>query len=244
MSIEKSYSVTLKVATSETGSFESIRILKGRSKLPDETLACVNKVLQESLIPSEPVRTTVAIGDDAEQKIFNHLLYISSLNMDFDVFDTSSSTGHGDMAVHHQGKHICIEVKCYTKPVPMKEIDKYHRSLDLAEYDAGIMIQMERCGYAREAKLRSPIDIKMYNGKPTAYLTGVSPDMLYPIINALIVQIELCDETTDEELELKRKALLSINEKITDLRGCIDSQKKTITKMEAAVDAIAKLSLC
>ncbi len=243
MSVEKSYSVTLKVSMTDAGSFESIRILKGRSKLPDDTLARVNKVLQDSLIPSAPVRTTVAIGDDAEQKIFNHLLSISGVNIDFNVIDTSSMTGHGDMAVAHHGKRICIEVKCYTKPVPMKEIEKYHRSLNLKEYDAGIMIQMDPCGYAREANIRTPIDVRLDDGKPSAYLTAVDPEMIYPIINMLIMQLDLGVSMEDDELEEKRKALLAIHEKIIDLRACIEAQKKTIARMETSVESIAKLSL-
>lgn len=242
MSIEKSFAITLKIAVSEDGTFESIRLLKGRSKLGDDVLARVNKVLQDSLVPKEPVKTTVAIGDDAEQKIMNQLLKISSMNMDFDVIDTSSMTGHGDIAVIHHGKRICVEVKCYSKPVPMKEIEKYHRSLNLAEYDAGIMINLDQCGFAKEAKLKSPVDIKLDNGKPSAYLTAADPDIMYPIINMLIMHLGMGMEYSEDELETKRKALVNIQEKISDLRGCIDSQKKIITKMETAIEAIAKSS--
>ena len=243
MSLEKTFAVTLKMSMTESGSFESIRILKGRSQLSDEVLDKVNKVLQDSLVPSQPVKTTVAIGDFAEQKIMNHLLSISKVNMDFDVIDTSSQTGHGDIAVVHQNKRVCVEVKCYSKPVPMKEIDKYHRSLELAEYDAGIMIQIDQCGYAREANIRSPIDIRIQDGKPTAYLTNADEELLYPIINMLIMNLGIESSLEKDELETKRKALLSIHEKVVDLRACIEAQKKTIVKMEASVESIAKLSV-
>ena len=243
MSIEKSFTITLKMAVAESGTFESIRLLKGRSQLPEYILDKLNKVLQESLIPAPPVKTTVAIGDHAEQKVMNHLLSISKVNMDFNVCDTSSLTGHGDMSVTHQGKQICVEVKCYSKPVPMKELDKYHKSLGLAEYDAGIFIQMDPCGMAREAGFRSPIDIRIQNGKPSAYLTGVDMELIYPIINMLIMNIELDCPANINELEERRKALLSIHERIVDLRYCIESQKKTVAKMEVAVESIAKLSI-
>lgn len=243
MSLEKSFSVTLKMTVSESGSFESIRLLKGRSQLPADILTKLNQVLQESLIPVAPVKTTVAIGDDAEQKIMNHLLSISKVNMDFAVVDTSSLTGHGDIAVAYQSKRICIEVKSYSKPVPMKEIEKYHHSLALAEYDAGIMIQVGACGYCAEANLKSPIDIRIQDGKPSAYLTAVDNEMIYPIINMIITSLQLDCPADQTELDQKRKALLAINEKITGLRSCIDAQKKTIDKMESAVESIAKLSL-
>ena len=243
MSLEKSFSVTLKMAMSESGAFESIRLLKGRSQLPEDILTKLNQVLQESLIPVAPVKTTVAIGDDAEQKIMNQLLSISKVNMDFGVIDTSSQTGHGDIAVAYQGKRICIEVKSYSKPVPMKEIEKYHRSLALAEYDAGIMIQVGTCGYCAEVNFKSPIDIRIQDGKPSAYLTAVDIEMIYPIINMLIMSLKLDCPADQNELDNKSKALLAINEKIIGLRSCIESQKKTIDKMETAVESIAKLSL-
>lgn len=243
MSVEKSFAVNLKLSINEYGKFDSIRILKGRSKLPEDILDTVNKVLQESLIPSQPVRTTVAIGDDAEQAIMNHLLSISKVNMDFNVVDTSSQTSHGDIAVLCNGRRICVEVKNYSRPVPMKEIEKYHGSLSLAEYDAGILIQVGQQGYCAEAAIRSPIDIRICDGKPSAYLTAIDLDMLYPVINMLIMNLSVEKVVDQDELNVKRKALLEIHEKVSSLRACVDSQKKTIAKMEAAIESIAKLSL-
>ena len=243
MSTEKSYSVTLKLSTTEWGTFESIRLLKGRSKMPEEILENINLALRSTLVPSAPVKTTVAIGDDAEQKIMQHLLSLSMKNMDFQVNDTSSQTGHGDMSVSHQTKRICIEVKSYTKPVPMKEIEKYHRSLAFAEYDAGIMINVNPCGYAREANIRSPIDLRFEEGKPSVYLTAIDMELIYPVINMLVVSCNLGDSIDESELESKRKSLLAIHEKIADLRTCVASQKKMVARMEATIEDIAKLSL-
>lgn len=240
MCAEKTYNVSLKITTDDNGVYQSVRILRGRSELPDETLNQINNALYSCLVPTPPVRTTVAIGDDAEQKVMNHLLKISSMNSDFDVIDTSAKTGHGDMAVIHRGRKICIEVKCYTKPVPMKEIDKYHNSLSFAEYDAGIMIQMNSCGFARESGLKTPIDLKFSNEKPSVYLTAIDLQMIYPIILMIIMMkgTEICES----EIEEKQKALLAIHEKITDLRSAIDAQKKAISKTELLIEDIAKLS--
>ena len=243
MSVEKSFSVNLKMSLSDSGSFETIRILKGRSKLPDDILDKINRVLQESLIPSQPVRTTVAIGDDAEQKIMNHLMSISRVNIDFVVADTSNKTGHGDITVAYQGHRICIEVKNYSRPVPMKEIMKYHDSLQLSEYDAGIIIQVGQQGYCAESGIRSPIDIRIQDSKPSAYLTAIDLEMLYPVINMLIMNLNMKQSIDHDELDVKRQALLDIYEKITCLRGCIETQKKTISKMESTVESIAKLSI-
>jgi hypothetical protein len=243
MSIEKSYSVTMKIAIGGDGSFESIRITKARSAIPDSVLEQVNQALQGTLVPATPVRTTVAIGDDAEQKVMNYLLGVSSVNMDFQVLDASNKTGHGDMVVSYKGKQFCIEVKCYTKPVPMKEIDKYHRSLALPEYHGGIIIQLNPQGYCAEANLTTPIDIRVVGGKPTAYLAATDLGMIYPIINVLISQMNMAQPVDEDELEVKRRALLSINEKLVDLRSTIDAQKKAINRMESAVEAIAALTI-
>ena len=173
----------------------------------------------------------------------NHLLSISKVNMEFAVRDTSNLTGHGDIAVVYQGKRICIEVKSYSKPVPRSEIEKYHRSLALAEYDAGIMIQVGASGYCAEVNLKSPIDIRIQDGKPTAYLTAVDIEMIYPIINMIIMNLKLDYPADQNELDLKSKALLSIHEKIVDMRTSIEAQKKAVSRMEATVETIAKLSL-
>ncbi len=243
MSVEKSYNVTLKMITDDSGTFQSIRMLKSRSKLPESYLERINKALQQSLIPAEATRTTVAIGDDAEQKILNYLLSISSVNLDFNVADVSNKTGHGDIAVEYRGNLLCVEVKCYTKPVPMKEVEKYHRSLALAEYHGGILIQFSNHGFCREAGLATPIDLRIVDGKPSAYLTTTDTAMIYPIINMLIMHIDLDKPINEDELEIKRKALLTINEKLVDLRAAIDAQKKAIQRMESTVENIAALSI-
>lgn len=243
MSLEKSYAVTLKMIVSEWGTFQSLRLLKGTSKLDELTLERINMALQSTLVPSAAVKTTVAIGDDAERKVMNHLLSISLKNVDFNVTDTSSLTGHGDIMVIHCSKRICIEVKCYSKPVPMKEIEKYHSSLSLSEYDAGIMIQLDPCGYAVAATIPSPIHLSQEGGKPTAYLTAPDLDMIYPIINLLIGQCKTGENFDPTELDKKKKALIQVNERIMNIRSSIASQKKIITKMETMVDEIIKLSL-
>lgn len=243
MSIERSYNVTMKVAFSDEGSFESIRITKARSLIPESVLDRVNHVLQDTLVPAPPVRTTVAIGDDAEQKVMNYLLGVSAVNMDFMVLDASNKTGHGDLVVVYKGKHFCIEVKCYSKPVPMKEIDKYHRSLALPEYHGGIIIQLNHQGYCAEANLTTPIDIRLVEGKPAAYLAATDLGMIYPILNVLIMHMDISQPVDKNELENKCKALLSINEKLVDLRSTVDIQKKAIARMETAIQAIASLTL-
>lgn len=243
MSIEQNYRVTLKTTMSESGVFESIRILKGRSAINEEMLAKINCVLQDSFVPKAPTRTTVEIGEDAEQKVLNQLNILSRSNIDFEVVDTSDKLNHGDMMIVHQNAHICVEVKCYAKPVPIQEIEKYGKSLNHIEYDAGIMIQMNDCGFARQAGIRTPIDFRILDKKPSVYLTGVDLSILYPIINMLIVFLEANQEINQDELELKRKALLQIHEKIVDMRALVENQKKLIARMETSINDIAKLSL-
>jgi hypothetical protein len=244
---EKTYAVTLKISTTDNGTFESVKLLKGRSGLPDEILSRLNIALRESLVPTPPVQTSVAIGNDAEKMVMHHLLSISQVNVDFVVIDTSSGTGHGDIAVVHKSKCVCIEVKNYAKPVPMKEVDKFHRSLGMSEYQAGIIIQMNTCGFARESGLHSPIDIQCVEGKPAAYVTAsdlTDLKLLYPVLTMLITKVDNASfkDCTQLELEAHRKALLRIYEETKELRACVDLQKKAISRMEAAVDTIAGLS--
>lgn len=240
--MEESFNVTLKLAMTEWGTYNSIRLLKSRSKIDENILENINKALELNLVSAKPIQTTVHIGDNAEKKIFNHLTAISLTNSCFQVFDTSSKTGHGDIVVIYKNKKICIEVKCYTKPVPMKEIEKYHKSLDLAEYDAGIIIQMDPCGYAPGANIQTPIDISKYNNKPSAYLTATDLQLLYPIINMLLTSCEGEEDLNKSDLNKKTKALVSIQERIDSMRSCIRVQQKAIEQLETAIEDIAKLA--
>ncbi len=243
MSITKNYRVSLKLVVSKWGVFEKLAILKGRSELDEDLVSKINDALQSTFVPLPPVRTTVAIGDDAEQKVMNHLLQVSQANVDFAVSDTSSMLNHGDMMVVHQGKRVCIEVKCYSNPVPMKEVSKYKMSLSHTEYDCGVMIQTEPCGFTRECDIKTPIDFKIDNGKPSVYLTNVDLAILYPIIGMIIAYNAKSDSVDAQDLETKRAALVAIHEQVLSLRVIIEQQKKQIAKMEAAVEAIVKLSL-
>jgi hypothetical protein len=243
MSNEKSYAVTLKMSMSEWGTFQSLRLLKGTSKLDENVLTQINLALQTTLVPSTTAKPTVVIGDDAERKVMHHLLLISLKNMDFNVVDTSSMTGHGDIMVIHCSKRICIEVKCYSKPVPVKEIEKYHSSIAMSEYDAGIMIQMDPCGYATSAAIQSPIHLTNDNGKPSAYLTSPDLDMIYPVISLLINQCKLDPSDNKNELDEKKKKLMQVNDNVMNIRNSIIAQKKLISKMETMVDEIIKLSI-
>ncbi len=241
-SIAKTYRVSIKLAVNEWGVFESIVINKGKSGMEEDLLERINTALQSSLVPAKPVRTTVAIGDDAEQKVMNHLLQISQCNSDFIVSDTSSMLNHGDMMVEHMGKRVCIEVKCYTNPVPSKEIDKYKMSLSHAEYSCGIMIQMKPCGFARECGIRTPIDFRIEDGKPSMYLTNIDLSMLYPVISMLLSYDGGIAGGADE-LEKKTAALLGIHERVLSIRTTIAQQKKLIQRMEDSVDEIVEMSM-
>jgi hypothetical protein len=241
-SIAKTYKVSLKMAVSDRGVFESIVINRGRSGLDEDLLERINTALQSSLVPAKPVRTTVAIGDDAEQKVMNHLLQISQCNSDFIVSDTSNMLNHGDMMVEHMGKRVCIEVKCYTKPVPSKEIEKYRMSLGHTEYSCGIMIQMEPCGFAKECGIKTPIDFKIEDGKPSMYLTNIDLSILYPVISMMISYDGGITGGADE-LEKKRAALLGIHERVLGIRTIIAQQKRLIQRMEDSVDEIVEMSM-
>lgn len=245
MSTEESFNVTLKLIHS-AGIISSARLLKGRSKLPDDILESINKLFSNTYDqPIYETKTTVALGNLGEQIVLSHLLQISQYNTDFMVSDTSNLKDHGDIAVEYKGHRVCIEVKNYTKPIPGKEIDKYHKSLALPDYDVGLMISMGNHGYAREYKIKSPIDIKIIEGKPNAYISGVDLEIIYPTINVLMAMIHHTKDIDDLQLQLdnKIKALIAIHEQAKAMKTLIESQKKSLSKLESMLIEIQSLSL-
>jgi hypothetical protein len=240
---EVSYNVTLKLVHDD-GIIKSARMLKSRSSLPEEILLKINNLFETTFSPKEETKTTVALGDLAEEAILAHFQKVSKYNSAFNVSDTSSMTGHGDMCVDYKDNRICIEVKNYTKPVPGKEIDKYHNSMNLDTYTAGIMVLMNDFGFAKEYKIRTPIDIKIVNGKPSAYLCGVDKEILYPIICILINMTETHNyDDIQSELDHKINLIKDIYNKTKDLKIIIETQKKAISKMEAMVTEMGNMCL-
>ncbi len=242
---EESYNITLKLNHTD-GVIHSARILKARSKLPDDIMNKINALFSDTFEPVKTeTKTTVALGNIGEQMILAHLNTISKYNTDFIVEDTSSYKDHGDIAVEYKGNKICIEVKNYTKPIPGKEIDKYHRSLALPDYNIGLMISINDHGFAREYKIRSPIDIKIINGKPTAYLSGIDSEIIYPTISLLMSMTKDYSDTNGIQLELdnKIKALIDIHDRTKEMKTIIESQKKSLSKLEAMLNEIQSISL-
>ena len=201
-------------------------------------------VPNQGYVPVQLVAATQsssAIGKDAEDYILNYLNDISCTNTDFQVHDTSSLKNHGDIAVKYRGKRICIEIKHYQARLPVREIQKFHRSLALPEYDAGIIIQVGKQGFAASENIMSPIDLKFNNKKPTAYLTHCQPEIIYPIINILIANLNTALD--ESKLQVQHKKLLTINEKVVKLRKNIDTQKKSIATIESVIESVISLSL-
>lgn len=188
-----------------------------------------------------PTKSSAKLGKDAEVMIMDYLLNVSSVNADFEVDDTSNLKSHGDIAVRYQGRRICIEIKNYQSRVPVKEIEKYRKSISLPEYDAGLMIQINKHGFASQEGIRSPIDLRFEHKKPSAYLTACDVEMIYPVIMMLMANMSVAVD--ESKFEVRRKALLTINEKITKLRKVIDTQKRSITTIESTIDTIVKLSI-
>jgi hypothetical protein len=186
-------------------------------------------------------QSSASIGKNAEDYILNYLNDISCTNTDFQVHDTSNLKNHGDIAVKYRGNRICIEIKHYQSRLPVKEIQKFHKSLALPEYDAGIIIQVGKQGFAASENIMSPIDIKFNNKKPTAYLTHCQPEIIYPIINILIANLNTALD--ESKLQVQHKKLLTINDKVVKLRKTIDTQKKSIATIESVIESIVSLSL-
>ncbi len=200
-------------------------------------------VPNQGYIPMQFVPITqpsATIGKSAEERILEYLFDISITNTNFQVEDTSAKKGHGDIAIKYRSKRICVEIKNYKTRLPAKEILKYHKSLGLAEYDAGILIQMGKQGFAASEDIKSPIDLKTENNKPSAYITNCQPEFIYPIVNMLIASLNT--SVDQSELQTKHKALINIHDKISKLRKTIDIQKKSISTIEDTINTIIKLS--
>lgn len=219
------------------GAIDSVKLLKGRSGIPDNLLEDINKILAQSFAKPVPlVQTTVAIGNLAEQVVFAHLKKIAQTS-ELEVFDRSSEVGHGDLSIEYQSLKLCLEVKNYKCALPMKEVEKYHRSLDLDEYNCGILICMDN-GFAKAANIRTPIDIRYYKSKPSVYLSGIDLDLLYPIITIIQSMLASGDSTQQDINELIEK-IETIKEKISGLKSLIDAQKKLTDKLEKAINDIS-----
>lgn len=244
MSAEESYNITLKIIHLD-GIISNARILKGRSKLSDEIMDKINKLFIDTFDPKkEETKTTIALGNLGEQIVLSYLNKINKYNSEFLVSDTSSNKDHGDILVEYNGIKVCIEVKNYTKPIPGKEIDKYHKSLNLPDYHIGLIFSVNEQGFAREYKIKSPIDIKLVNGKPSAYISGIDPEIIYPTIIILMSMIRGNNiENIQMELDKKIKALLEIYEKTKEMKTLIESQKKSLAKMELMLNEIQAYSL-
>lgn len=242
--LKTKYQVTLEVSNID-GNINGLRLLKGKSTISDELLKNINSVFIQLLATPkivEPSRVAVDIGNIGEEKVFTVLKNISTMNKDFNVYDTSSLKDHGDMCVEYRSKKICIEVKNYSNPVPYREIDKFHKSVSLPDYDCGIFIQLNKCGIAREAKISSPIDIHRHNSKLCFYLVDVNLDLLYSIIT-LLLDVVMIGEVDSSILDSKIKIISDINKLANGMNLEIEKTKKSVNRMEENLKSIIALSL-
>ncbi len=219
------------------GKINSCRLLKGRSGIPEPLLENINQIFEQTFAqPAPPVKTTVAIGDLAEQQVFAHLKKIAQTST-LEVFDRSSETGHGDLSVSYGDLNICIEVKDYKCALPQAQIDKYHKSLSVDEYHAGILICMSN-GFAKGSNIRTPIDIRYHKSKPSVYLSCIDLELLYPIICIIKTMTDSADKEQLDIDELLEK-IETIKEKISGLKSLVDAQKKLTDKLEKAINDIS-----
>ncbi len=71
-------------------------------------------------------------------------------------------------------------------------------------------------------------------------ITACDVQLIYPIINVLIANLHVAVD--ESAFEAKRKALLTIHDKVQKLRKTIDSQKKAIHTIEQTIETIVKLA--
>lgn len=231
---EKQYKGLMLNLIHTNGSIGECKLLKSRSGIPDALLGDINDVLKQAF-SKPPVQTTVAIGNLAEQEVFSYLQTIAQCS-DIEVFDRSSEAGHGDLSVNYKEYNICLEVKRYQSALPRTQIDKYHRSLDLGEYHGGILLCMSSFGFAKQANIRTPIDVRIIGGKPSVYLSGIDLALLFPIIKMIgLIMDTKADSPNVSDLVERIEAAVA---KVTALKDMIEKQKKLTKQMEGMLDEV------
>lgn len=101
-----------------------------------------------------------------------------------EVIDCSSKTASGDLTLVIGQHNILVEVKTYSRTVPLTEIEKFHRDVESNHAQGAILISLT-APLAGRAKF-----VLTDEGVPTLYLCSKDPDVIANATRMLVHQVK------------------------------------------------------
>ncbi len=181
------------------------------------------------------LNTGGAIGALGENIIKSYYDEFAKFNNDIVVSNTSGIKEHGDLMINYKSLNISVEIKNYKSVIPVKEIDKFYKSISKQDYNAGIFISLNTT-FNSKSNIK-PIDFIIKNNKPVIFLSNINSDnKLVLLLSLELLQIyynsiESQAMTTTEYINFIKDQLIDLNDMITDL----DKQKQLISKHETRI---------
>ena len=144
------------------------------------------------------------------------------------VEDTHLTDARGDFILHNEECMMMVEAKQYQKNVPLVEIEKFHRDMQLEtnkDVQCGVMISLDSgiCG-------KEDFHMEFVGGKPVVYLHHTRNQMHHIKLAFKLFHIVLRQETLDTKLETAVTMFKALGKK---LKRNYNKQKNIIDKHRA-----------
>ena len=182
------------------------------------------------------LNTGGAIGALGENIIKNYYEEFAQFNNDIIVSNTSGIKEHGDLMIKYKTLSVSVEIKNYKSTIPVKEIDKFYKSMSKENYNAGIFISLNTL-FNSKSNIK-PIDFVIKHNKPIIFLSNINAnnklilllalELLYIYNNSSASQ----EATNTEYINFIKDQMVDLTEMILDL----DKQKQLITKQEMRIN--------
>ena len=146
----------------------------------------------------------------------------------YQVEDTHHTDARGDFILHNEECMMMVEAKQYQKNVPLVEIEKFHRDMQLEtnkDVQCGVMISLDSgiCG-------KEDFHMEFVGGKPVVYLHHTRNQMHHIKLAFKLFHIVLRQETLDTKLETAVTMFKALGKK---LKRNYNKQKNIIDKHRA-----------
>lgn len=164
-------------------------------------------------------------GQQGEEYTFHQL---NLLFPKYLVEDTHHTDARGDFIVHNDNCMMMVEAKQYQRNVPLVEIEKFHRDMELEtnkDIQCGVIISLDSgiCG-------KEDFHIEFIGGKPVIYLHHTRNQMHHIKLAFMLFHILLRQETLDTKMETAATVFKGLSKK---LRRNYNKQKSIIDKHRA-----------
>ena len=146
----------------------------------------------------------------------------------YQVDDTHLTDARGDFIVHNENCMMMVEAKQYQRNVPLVEIEKFHRDMELdtnKDVQCGVIISLDSgiCG-------KEDFHMEFVGGKPVIYLHHTRNQMHHIKLAFMLFHILLRQETLDTKMETAGTVFKGLGKK---LRRNYNKQKNIIDKHRA-----------